>query len=94
MSRLKTHEVIAGETIRVTYDAIGATANPILSTLWSGSETLVGSVSMQDSGNGYYYALHQLPTTPAWYVNKVFAYINPNTYVKAQYIKAISPEVD
>jgi hypothetical protein len=49
---------------------------------------------MQDSGGGYYYAVHQLSPTPAWYVNKVFAFVSPNTYVKAQYIKAISPEVD
>ncbi len=95
MSRLpEPIEVIAGTTLRATFRAVGVTASPIISTLYSGSETLVSSVAATSSGNGYYFAPHLIPNSAAWYVNKWFAYISPDTYVSAQYIRARKPEVD
>ena len=95
MSRLpETLEVIAGSSLRATFRATGVTASPILSTLYSGSETLVSSVTGVSSGNGYYYAMHLMPNSAAWYVNKWFAFISPDTYVAMQYVRARKPEVD
>jgi len=70
MSVLKTLEVVAGTTLRTTADLSGATASTITSNLISGSETLVSSVTGQSSLNGYYYALHDIPNSAAWYVSQ------------------------
>ena len=94
MSKLNTIEAIAGTTLRTTFVASGMTASPIVSNLLSGSGTLVSSVAGVSSGNGFYYAPHLLPSSRAWYVNKWFSFFSPDTYVSAQYIKAILPEVD
>lgn len=94
MSRVKSVEVIAGSTIRLTFRADGASASPISSALFSGSETLVSSIAAVSSGNGYYYALHDVPSTPAWYVNRWVAFISPNTYRAVQYVRGVTPEVD
>lgn len=94
MSLNRTVEVIAGDTIRLTWVSSGASPSPIVSTLFSGSETLVSSVAGVSSGNGHFYAHHNLPNTAAWYANKWFAFVSPDTYVKYQYVKAIKPEVD
>lgn len=94
MSRLNIITEIIGGTIRLTWQSPGLTVSPLLSVLLSGSSTLVSSVTAQDSGGGYYYAHHSLPDSPGWFVNKWFGTIDSTTYVKAQYVKAISPEVD
>lgn len=94
MSRIGTLEIIAGTTLRSTLVSSGATMSPACSNLLSGSGTLVDSSAAVSSGNGFYYAIHQLPNTPCWYVNKWFAFISPNTYVAAQYVKAIVPGVN
>jgi ethanolamine transporter EutH len=94
VSRLEVLEVIGGTTFKATLRAPGVTANPIFSTLWSGSETLVNSIAAVDSGGGYYYAMHLMPNSAAWYVNKWFAFISPDTYVAAQYVRVRKPEVD
>jgi hypothetical protein len=94
MSVLKTLEVVAGTTLRVTADLSGAIASTITSNLISGSETLVSSVTGQSSLNGYYYALHDIPNSSAWYVNKWYANISANTYSQAQFVRALKPEVN
>jgi hypothetical protein len=94
MSVIKTLEVVAGTTLRVTADLSGSLASAIVSNLISGSETLVSSAVGQSSLNGFYYALHDVPNTRAWYVNKWFAVISANTYAQAQFVRAVKPEVD
>jgi hypothetical protein len=87
-------ERIAGTTLKTTFLSPGATANPISSTLLSGSGTLVNSVTAVDSGGGHYYALHLLPTTPGWYTNVWWATIDARTYTDRQFVRARLPEVD
>lgn len=87
-------ERIAGTTIRATFVNSGAVGAAIASTLRDKNEALVNSVMAQSSGNGFYYAIHVLPNSSAWYVNEWIASINANTYIERQFIRAIHPEVD
>jgi len=87
-------EKVAGTTLKATWVSSGASAGPIVSALFDGNESLVSSVTATSSLNGFYYALHLLPNTRAWYANQWTAVINANTYVDRQFIKAVLPEVD
>lgn len=92
--RIPVYEDIAGNTIRLTWCSSGVVAGAISSSLLSGSETLISSVAAVDSGNGFYYALHGLPTSGGWYINQWLAQIGVNTYVNRQLVKAHRLEVD
>ena len=92
--RINVIEKVAGTTIRTTLISSGATISPCVSTLRTGSETLASSVTATASGDGHYYAVHLLPSTPAWYVNEWIGVINANTYIERQFIRSRAPEVD
>lgn len=92
--QLNVVEKIAGTTLTQTLVNSGATISPLSFQLLSGSETLVNSVSAQSSGNGFYYALHLLPTSEAWYIGQAIGVINANTYIVRQLVRARVLEVD
>lgn len=92
--RIPVHELIAGTTLRATWTSSGTTASAITSILRDRGEAVVNTATVVDSGGGLYYALHNLPNTPGWYVNEWWAVIATNTYCDRQFIKAIYPEVD
>jgi hypothetical protein len=87
-------ERIAGTTIMQTVVNSGGTISPLSFQLLSGSETLVNSTAGVSSGNGFYYALHTLPTSEAWYIGQMLGVINTNTYTARQLIRARALEVD
>lgn len=92
--RIPVIETIAGNTLRVTWCSSGVIAGALGSALWSGSETLINSVAAVDSGNGFYYALHNVPRSGGWYVNEWVGQIGVNTYVSRQLVKSFRLEVD
>lgn len=92
--RIEIAERIAGTTIMQTAVASGGTISPLSFQLLSGSETLVNSTGGVSSGNGFYYGLHLLPTSEAWYIGQMIGVINTNTYVSRQAIRARALEVD
>lgn len=87
-------EKIAGTTLVQTLVNSGATISPLSFQLLSGSETVIGSVSGQSSGNGFYYGLLTLPTSEAWYIGQALAVLNANTYTVRQLVRARALEVD
>lgn len=87
-------EKIAGTTLKPTWVNSGVTPGSICSTLRDKDETLVGSVTATSSGNGFYYALHQLPNSACWLINEWIAGIATNTYVDRQFVRVVKPEVD
>lgn len=92
--RVNKTELIAGTTFRTTFVSTGTTVASNVSTLLDGNGTLVGSVTAVDSGDGHWFAIHQVQT-PGWYVNKWFSVIAGNTYVPTpQLIRALELEVD
>lgn len=94
--RIPVVEVIAGTTLRATYVSSGMTVNPLGSALLSGSETVVHSIAAVASGNGFYFALHTVPTSPhlPWLVNEWIGVIASNTYVDRQLVRVHRLEVD
>lgn len=92
--RIQVIECIAGTTLRTTWVNSGVTPGSICSALLSGSETLVHSVSASDSGNGHYHALHSIPNSSAWYVNRWLAQIGAMVYENRQVVRAVRLEVD
>lgn len=92
--RIDITERIAGTTIVQTAVASGGSINPLSFQLLSGSETLINSTAGVSSGNGFYYGLHLLPNSEAWYVGQMTGVINTNTYIARQLIRARLLEVD
>lgn len=91
--RIPVYEFISGTTFRAGFVSSGDTATAIVSRLLDKNETLVNSTTGQSSGNGFYFALHTLPTTPGWFVNEWIAVINANTYINRQFVRGVHPEV-
>ena len=89
---LKQYEV--GNTIKFTWVSSGSSPSTIFSTIISGSETVVSSLTATDSGNGHYFANHPAPSSRGYYVNKWVAQISVNTYVAKQKFEVIDTEVD
>ncbi len=85
---------LVADTRSFTWVSSGATASPISSSIISGSETIVNSMSAVDSGNGHYFANHTIPNTPGFYVNRWIAVVTANTYKREQCFKAVLGEVD
>jgi hypothetical protein len=92
--RINVVEKVAGTTFMQTVVASGGTISPLSFQLLSGSESLVNSTAGVSSGNGFYYGLHLLPTSEAWYIGQMIGVINTNTYVARQLVRARSLEVD
>lgn len=88
-------ERIAGTTLRVTFVSSGSAPTVISSALIDKSEAVVNSTAGVNSlGGGQFYAVHQLPNSPGWYINEWKATIQGNNYVERQFIRIRSMEVD
>lgn len=87
-------EKLAGTTLKVTFVNTGATASPLCSTLLDKLENLVNSVAAVSSGNGLYYALHLLPNSAQWMVNRWWGVIQTNTYTESQFVRVRTMEAD
>lgn len=88
-------EKIAGTTLRVTFVSSGSVPTTISSALIDKAEAVVNSTALVNSiGGGSFYAVHQLPTSPGWYINEWRATIQGNNYIERQFIRVRSMEVD
>jgi hypothetical protein len=92
--RIPVVDVIAGTTLRTTWVSSGMVPTSILSSLRSGSETLVHSISAVSSGNGFFFALHPVPISGGWYINEWVAQVGVNTYVNRQLVRAVRLEAE
>ena len=92
MASLK--ESLIGDTIVVTWVDSGVTPTSLYAALFSGSETLVNSVSMTSSGNGHFFGLITLPDTPGYYVTETLAEIESFPYKRRVKVRAVLGEVD
>ena len=92
MASLK--ESLIGDTVKVTWVDSGVTPTSIYAALFSGSETLINSVAMTDSGDGHFFGLITLPDTPGYYVAETLAQIESFPYKRRVKVKAVLGEVD
>lgn len=94
MSSVNIVETVAGTTLKVTWVNSGVIPSSLVSELLDRSDAVVQTATPVSSLNGLFYALHTLPNTRAWYVNRWWAVINANTYQSRQFVRAMLPEVD
>lgn len=87
-------DVIIGDTVKVTWVSSGVTPTTLYAALFSGSETLISSVSMTSSGNGHYYANITIPDTPGYYASETKAVINGFPYIRKLKMNGVTGEVD
>ncbi len=92
MSNIRS--VLIGNTIRLTWISSGATPSPITAAIFTGSETLVSSVSMTDSGNGHYFADYTVSSLQGYFVYESTATINSLPYKNRTKYRTVLEEVD
>lgn len=89
MQPVNVIEEMVGNTLKVTWVNSGVTPGAISSALYDRNEFLVNSIAATSSLNGFYYALHTIPTSYiGFYVNEWKATINAQDYFRRQYIRA------
>jgi hypothetical protein len=86
MSNRNTVSGLAGDTLKLTWISSGSVAGTIFSNLLDRNHAVVSSVPAVSSGDGHYYALHTLPDSKQWLINRWTAVVNANTYRKSQYV--------
>lgn len=96
MSRINViRDLIADGAAKLTWINSGAVPGALWSTIIDRNEVLVSSRSAQSSGNGHFYAVHQLPNSGnQWMVNRWFAVLNGNTYSNVQLLHVRDVQVD
>lgn len=90
-------EVVGGTTLRATWVNSGVTPSSLSSALLDQNDLELGSpynaLTLGSSGNGHYFAVHHVPSSQPWYVNRWFAFIEGNTYQNRQLVRAHRLEV-
>lgn len=90
-------DVIAGTTLRPTWVNSGVTPSSLYSELLDPDDNPIGSsfnaLTSGASGNGHYFAVHHVPTSYPWYVNRWISFIDANTYQNRQLVRAHKLEV-
>lgn len=92
--RVNAYERIAGTTFKGTWVNSGVTPSPISSALKDRSGAVVSSLAATSSGNGLYFALHQLPNSAQPLLNEWRAWVNSFEYVNRQLVNVIDVKVD
>jgi phage gp36-like protein len=87
-------KITLGDAFKLTFINSGATASPIELHIFNNSETLVGSWTGIDSGNGHYYVLPTVINSPGVYRARWFATIDTNTYSPVTWLEAWADEAD
>ena len=85
---------LGGNTVSFRWISSGQSPTTIYTTVLDGSDTMVTSCAMTDSGNGHYYANITLPSTPGFYVREDVATISSLPYKKRKRMLVVPQEVD
>lgn len=85
---------LIGDTVEISWINSGITPSAINAAVYTGSETIVDSASMTSSGNGHYFYLHTVPSTPGLYVAQTLATIGGKPFKRREKYEAVTYEVD
>jgi hypothetical protein len=91
---MSTQDFLCGDTIKIRWVNSGTSPSSIYAAAYTGSETLVDSAAMVDSGNGHYYHLHTIPSTPGYYVAETLATIAGKPYKNRTPYRAVLKDVN
>lgn len=87
-------DYLCGNTIKIQWVNSGVSPSAITAKTYTGSESVVDSAAMTDSGNGHYYHLHTIPDTPGYYVVETIATIASKPYKNRERYRAILEDVN
>lgn len=90
-------QIELGSTKKFTWINSGATVTAQLSLIRTGSETIINTVSLTDSGNGHWFSLHTFLVgtfAPGYYSQEFRMTIGGNPYNARQRFRLIQTEVD
>lgn len=87
-------KIIAGTTLKTTWVSSGVTPSGITSAILDSQDAVVDSISATSSGNGFYFGLHTMPSSPGYYVNEWRAFINSKPYINRQLIRNMTLETN
>ncbi len=87
-------EYLIGDTIRFTWINSGVTPTSITMAIFTGSETVISSLSMTSSGDGHYYHDYTTVESSAYYVGESKATIGGKPYKNRTSFKTVLDEVD
>ena len=85
---------VIGDTIRITWINSGVIPSSINTLVYNGSESLIDSGAMVDSGNGHYFYDHTIPNSSGFYVVETNAIIASKPYRRRAKYQAALIQVD
>lgn len=85
--------VQAGSTKKISWVSSGNVADSIYAALFTGSETLISSVAMTNSGNGFYWTRITMPDSNAFFVVETKAVVETFPFKKRKFVKTDMMEV-
>lgn len=92
---MSLRQFLAGNTVKFTWVNSGVTPSSLSARVWTGSETQIDSgAAMTSSGNGHYYYLHTVPSSPGQYVAETEALIGGKTYKNRQRFLSVLQDVN
>jgi hypothetical protein len=93
---MSTQDFLCGDTIKIRWIDSGVSPSSIIGAVYTGSETIVDSAAMVESGSGlgHYYHLHTVPNTPGYYVIQTLATISGKPYKNRAQFRAVLKDVN
>jgi hypothetical protein len=91
MSLMK--KILVGDTLEVFWINSGTNPSEISASIYNGSESLVNSVAMTDSGNGHYFSYYT-PNTTGYLVAETKATVNSYPFRNRIRFKVITGNAD
>lgn len=93
---MSTQDFLCGDTVKIRWINSGVTPSTIVGAVYTGSETIVDSAAMVESGSGlgHYYHLHTVPSTPGYYVAQTLATISGKPYKNRLPFRAVIMDVN
>lgn len=87
-------DFLCGNTITLGWVNSGVTPSDITAKCFTGSETVIDSAAMVQSGTGIYYHLHTVPNTPGFYTLETIATITGKPFKNRLKYQAVLQDVD
>lgn len=96
MANRKIYREQAGTTKILTWTSSGITPTTLYAALYTGSDTLVNSITMIESGSGLgtYYAPITMPTSLGQYYTEMVATIAGYPYIVRDFVTVIKDDSD
>ena len=87
-------EFLPGDTFKYTWINSGTTVSSLSYVVMNGSESIVNTGTLTNSGDGHYFEDYTVPNTEGYYTFKSEAFVNSKPYLRTKRFRVIELEVD